>query len=84
MGKPFKIAGTQPRDGSGRYTQPTPPAPPKVVDSARSKGVNTDAEVAEVAVTDHPTPGGQSRGEERPWPEAGPMNDAANKPMRLG
>ena len=80
MGKPFKLDGSATRDQSGRFSQPTPPAPPKVVDDARKAGVNVDDHIAEIAVTDHPTPGGAPRGDEIPWPKV----EGAKKPMRVG
>jgi len=84
MAKPFKLAtSTPPRDSSGRFTQPIPPAPPQVADEARRDGTSADVAANEVAVADHPTPGSAKRGEEIPWPKAGPVNDAGNKPMRV-
>jgi hypothetical protein len=88
MAKPFRLSQEDrpTRDETGRFAnQMVPPAPPQIVDGARSAGRSVDKEVADKRVPDHPVekttkqPGGGYQ-EEKPWPPA----DSGNKPMRVG
>lgn len=87
MSKPFKITSPQPtgwRDpNSGKFTRVVPPAPPQIVREASQRGVPVNQVIEENRAPEHPTPAGKPSGQEIPWPEAGPVNDADKKPMKL-
>jgi hypothetical protein len=83
MGKGFNIQPrpgqpVPPRGDAGRFV---PPAPPQVVDDARSTGAGVIAQVQKVQAPEHSTPGGKNHvAEEIPPIKATPP---PKPPMRL-
>lgn len=67
-----------PRGNAGRFV---PPAPPQVVDDARTSGAGVAATVQKVQAPEHPTPGGKNHVAEEIPPIA--ATPPPKPPMRL-